>query len=494
MFPRTVDSRKNGDIPSSTVINMLYQGLTTICEDNTPALALAERYELSKDQKTYTFYLRDAKWTDGKPVTAYDFEKSWKKVIDPDFPSLTPQLFYSIVNAEKAHKREVPLDEVGVKAINDKTLVVKLKHPTPYFLTLISFNAFFAVPTHIADKLDEIVNHNPQDLICNGPFKLKRWDYNDKIIVEKNESYWNAKNVFLNSVHISIVKDENTILQMYENNELDYIGAYVAPIPIDSIPYVLKDPNHRLSEIGATTFCAFNLEKFPFNNKNMRKAFGYAINRAKIVKNIIQANDRIATRCIPPILMNDKDFKLYEDNDIEGAKKHFEKGLKELNITRKDLKITFTHSTELLTKKQAEVLQETWEKTFNIKVKLEPLERKVLYDRLHKKQFQSTLAMWLTFYPDPTDILYRFKHKIHSKNYPCWENKKFIELLDYAETLTDLQKREKTLEEAERIFIEDMPISPIYHHNLITLTKPDVKGIFITQIGEVHYDKIYFKK
>jgi len=372
MHPTTLDNRKNGDVSSSLFLFMLFKGLTEFKQDGSVGMSLAKSYDLSEDKKTYTFHLRDTKWSDGKDVTAYDIEYSWKKILDPKFPSLCPHLIYSIVNAKKAAKGEVSLDAVGIKALNKKTLVVKLNTPTPYFLNITSFCIFFPIPKHIDEKYPNWEN-DIDKYVCNGPFKLKKIDYNKEIIVEKNPLYWDSDTISIDSIKVSIIDNENTTLQMFENGDLDWVGAYSSPLPVDGIPYILKKKEHSIGQIGGTTFCTFNIEKFPFNNKNIRKAFGLSINRKAIVENITQAKELIATRIIPPVLMNGKNILLYKDNNTKKAIEHLEKGLKEIGKTREDINITFTYGSNIIHKKLAETLQENWQKVLKINVKLEQL-------------------------------------------------------------------------------------------------------------------------
>ena len=173
--PQTADPRKSGDLISSTLIIMLNNGLT-LKENGQLKLAIAKSYEISEDGKEYTFHLRDCYWSDGVKITAYDFEKSWKKVIDPNFPSLCPQLFYPIKNAEKAAKGEVDANEVDIHALDAKTLKVILENPTPYFLSLTSSLVYYPTPSHIVEKDPNWATYKNKKLVTNGPFILSKWD------------------------------------------------------------------------------------------------------------------------------------------------------------------------------------------------------------------------------------------------------------------------------------------------------------------------------
>ncbi|MEN9654133.1 MAG: oligopeptide-binding protein oppA, partial [Chlamydiota bacterium] len=147
--PTSPDPRRNGDVNTSTLNFLLYEGLTRLAADGVVEMALAETVDISSDKKTYTFHLRKAHWSDGAPITAYDFEHSWKKTLDPAFGAACPYLFYSIQGSIEAMEKKIDPVEVGVKAIDASTLRVNLNHPTPYFLSLISFCNFYPIPKHI---------------------------------------------------------------------------------------------------------------------------------------------------------------------------------------------------------------------------------------------------------------------------------------------------------------------------------------------------------
>lgn len=491
MDPKTLDPRKSGDIPTSATLFLLYAGLTETAVDGSIVPSIAESIDISKDQKTYIFHIRkDAKWSDGAKITAFDFEKSWKKTISPNFPAICPNLFFVIKNAENAAKGTVSLDEVGIYALDENTLVVNLTNPTPYFLSLTSFCIFFPVPSHIEDNNPNWEMSSEKNLVCSGPFKLKEWKKSNELTVEKNPLFFNSAEIKLDAIKIFIINDENTAFQMYENNKLDWIGALLSPLPLDAIPTLKKHKEHVITPTGGTSFCSFNIDQFPFNNQNIRKAFGLAINRQSIIDNITQLDEKVATRCLPPILSVNKQLEFFKDNDLENAVQLFEKGLQELNVKREDIKITLTFESTIIHKKVAEALQSTWTNIFKVPIALDCIEKKWMMEKMYKHQYQAAISHWLFQYNDAMNILDRFKYKANSKNYPGWENKRYIELLDYSKTLTDQVLRTQVLEKAEEILLDDMALSPIYHHNYIMLIKPYIKGLFIGQVGEVRFDKI----
>ena len=483
----TLDPRKTGDVVSSSMSFLLFSGLTEVQSDGSIALALAKSYDLSEDKKAYTFYLGDHKWSDGSSITAYDFEKSWKKTISPAFPSLCPQLFYCIKNAELAANGKVNVEEVKIKAIDDKTLRIDLEYPTPYFLSLVSFCVFSPVPSHI-EKVDD----SGKALVCSGPYTLKKRVHNHEFLLEKNPLFWNAKKTNFLTIHISVVNDDNTALQLYEQGDLDWIGAPLCQIPPESLSFFEKQNELQITPIGGTVFCAFNTDTFPFNNYNIRKAFSLAMNRASIIKHMTQQKEKVATRLFPPVIMNEVNKDLLFDNNTDLAKKYLAKGLEELKIKKEDLSVTFSFSSNFLHKKIAQALQENWLNAFGINVQLQQHEKKYFLANLHRHQFKIAIGGLILQYNDPMNILERFKYKSQPKNYPAWEDQTYIDLLDEAQSQSDPVKRSLLLEKAESYICEKLPITPLYHMNYVQLQKPYVKNIFIGPIGDIHFHYGYF--
>lgn len=488
--PLTLDPRKSGDFVSSAAIFMLYSGLTQFQPDNAIGPGIAEAYDISNDGKIYTFHLRDTKWSDGEPIVAADFEKAWKKLLSPDFPALCKQLLYPIKNAEKIAKGEADLATLGVKAIDPKTLVVELINPTPYFLTLTSFSALFPIPSHVEEKDPKWAYREDSSFVSNGPFKLIKWRHSNEMILAKNPNYWGTDSVLVDSVKISMISNENTALQMFEKGGIDTLGAPFSPLPIDSIPALLKRYKVEIQPIGGTTFCAFNVNAPPFNNKNIRKAFSLAINRTPIVINITQLKEMIATRYFPPVLMNNKERKIVENNNQKMAQELLEKGLNELGIDKKDLQITLSFSSSILPQKIAEALQEQWQTSLGVKVKLDRVEEKIWQEKIHKHDFQTAIAHWIVQYDDAQNILDRFKYKDQPKNYPGWENQDYIKLLNKITVTNNLEERLSLIEKAEDLLADEMPLTPLYHHNYAILVNPRVKGMFVGRVADIHFDRV----
>ncbi|NGX51729.1 MAG: Oligopeptide-binding protein OppA [Candidatus Anoxychlamydiales bacterium] len=484
--PQSLDTRKVGDYISSEVLFMLYRGLMHYSASGELKPSLCKRYEISKDKKTYTFYLKKAFWSNKEPIDAYDFERSWKKILDPSFPSQYAELLYPIKNAERAKRGQIDINEVKVKAINSKILKVELEHPNPYFLFLTSFSSYFPMPKNIDEKIT--FNQNVNNLAFSGPFILDKWVRKSEIILKKNPYFYNKDKIDIDAIHISIISNEETAFQMYENNEIDFLSSFLSPLAIETLGKVKNRDDSKFIAIGGFSFLCFNTEKFPFNNKHLRKAFSLAIDRKKIVDNITQLNEPIALRCIPPIFLKGPNKGLIKNNEKELAKKHFEKALQELGVSKDKLKISFTFGSYVVHRKEAEALKQMLEDTFKISIKLNLVEDKILFSKLNKKEYQFALSRLIVRYNDPLNIFERFKYKNHPKNYSSWQDDNFIDILNLAKKEFDPEKRFRLIEAAESLLLEDMPITPMYFYNYTILTKKNIKGIYTNIVGDLIFD------
>lgn len=489
--PATLDPRKGGDVVSVTVQFLLFEGLTKLEQDGSVSNGLAQKIELSEDHKTYTFHLRDALWSNGAPITAYDFEKTWKDNLSPSFPALNAHLFYGIKNAEAVKKGLLPPDALGIRSLDAKTFQVELSYPLHHFLNIISFSCFVPVNQTIDQKNPEWALQDGDHFVCNGPFLLQKWKQSDSLKLIKNPHYWNAEQIQIDKIQICIIDNEMTVLHMYEQGELDMIASPLSPIPTEALgEYTKKGELITLPEPG-TTLCFFNTEQFPFTNANIRKAFAYAMNREEIVNNITQLNDTIATSPVPPILKG-RNRSLFPDNAPDIARLFLEKGLEELGLTSvKELGvITYYYFNTEVNRKIAQAIQQQWFEALGLRIKLEQLDYKHLLENLAQRNFMIGQAIWLAQYQDQMNILERFKSRINAKNYSGWENEEYRILLEKSDIASTPQERQQLLDRAEELFIEHMPASPIYHWNSALLAKPYVKTAFCSPSWSCFFKKL----
>ncbi len=490
--PTTLDPRKGGDIYSSALHFLLYEGLTKISENSSCDLGLAYKIDLSSDKLIYTFHIREAFWSDGSAVTAMDFEYSWKSMLDPSFPCPNAHLLYPIEYAEEAKTGFCPLNAVGVRSIDAKTLEVKLKSPTPYFLNLISFCVFYPIHHKTEHEKNGVIEESGKNLLSTGPYILKSWKHHDVLSLEKNPNYWNQESVKLKNIDISFIDSETTALEMFAKQELDILGLPYTNIPIDALETFAKTPLLKGFPVGKTMFCSFNVQHPLFANKHIRKALAMAIDRQGIVDTIGISNEIPATNFVPPALKNGYNAIYYQKFDKENALKQLEMGLKETGLTKQDFeKITLIYPQRENSNSLCQILQQQWLSNLGLNIQLECLDFKIFLEKLSSSQYAICQYNWVAQYDDPMNILERFRKKSNPKNYCNWENSDYINLLDLS-AFEQGATRDALLDKAEKIILEEMPIAPIYHSSCFRMIQPYIKGVFSSSIGSIHLEKIEF--
>lgn len=485
---RTLDPRLGGENPTNQLIRMLFDGLTRRNEQGNIVPAIAEKYVISEDFKTYTFTLRKSYWTDGEPVTAYDFEYAWKKSLDPKTLSHGAQNFYFIKNAKLSGEGKVSVDEIGIRALDDYTFEVELEYPAPYFLEVISSTLFYPIPKHLDEKDPNWAHQKDHNFVSNGPFRLKKWKQGDYIVVEKNLSYWDNEHVSLPEIKISFLEDGITQLYMFEKNKLDWIGDPVSKVP----PEAMKS----LKEVGAFSFVPstkvywffLNSEIFPLNHKKIRQAFSYAINRQEIVDHIFDRNALPAYGIIAPCFALGN-TACFEDKQPNKAKMVFDEALVELGLTPETfppVTIKYPTSVEILSR-TAQTVQQLWQDTFGIKVILKQADWPVHFSAIQSGDYEVGMMAWFSLMEDPIFMLQTFKYKCDMVNMSNWESQEYIDLLEASNYEADSEKRNEILIAAEKVLMDEMPIIPICYAGMEFSKKPELIGVNLSPSGEIDF-------
>ena len=501
--PSTLDPRQARDIPTITTGKMLFEGLMRQGLDNQPHFAIAKSLSLSDDRKVYTFTLGDTFWSNGFPVTAYDFESAWKHVLSPNFPAENAHQLFVLKNGEAAKKGEAFLDEVGVHAVDAHTLVVELEYPSPFFLNLTSFPTCFPICSEMEKLYPKWADEQGERFICNGPFKLVKWEHGSELCAQKNPLYWDAKSVQLEKIVLTMIEDEHTELNMYENDELDWAGSPNSSLPPEALPHLkVRCAGTELHSTPlAGTYCfKFNTKAPPFTSAKMRKAFTYAINRKSLVENILQANQLVAEALLPPCMrpQGESAPKLFRDGNREEALALFEEALEEMGWTRETLPpITLIFSRSEKHQKMAQASQQQWNEVFGIKVNLQSYEWNTFLEHLAKRDYQIGGRGWIYDTCDPMALLELYKftndHPLGGNNDTQWENVEFVRLLNQATREGDPSKRNLLLREAEELLLSEMPIAPIYHSSACYLKKPYVHDVHMSEMCDLDFKYTYIR-
>lgn len=496
--PASLDPRLARDIPSLTTGKMFFDGLTRRALDGTLQLSVAEKVFFSEDNKSVTFILRSTYWSDGTPVTAYDFEASWKRVLSPDYPAENAHHLFVIKNGRLAKNGEVSLSEIGVYALNEFTLLVELESPNPYFLDLLASPISFPVSSNAETKNPQWSTLQGEEFICNGPFCLQQWEHGSELSAKKNPLYWDVDQVHLEKIILTMIEDEHTELNMYENGELDWAGSPNSSIPPEAIPY-LRDCNELHIQPIASTYCfKFNTGAPPFDSVKMRKAFAYAINRQSLIDNVLQANQQVAQSLLPPCVFPHSHSSSLVTNR-EKAVALFEEALRENGWTRETLPpIVLIFSKSEKHQKTAQAIQQQWCHTFGIKIALQSYEWNSFLEHLSKHNFQIGGKGWVSDISDPLSFLevYKFAHdsSLAANNETQWEDKLFIELLDQATSTADVEERSHLIAEAERLLMEQMPIAPLYHSTACYLKKSYVHNVYLSELCDLDFKYAFIRR
>lgn len=488
--PPTLDPRIAYDLTSYNVLKMLFEGLVRDGDQGVEP-ALAESYSISEDGKTYTFYLREANWSNGDSIVADDFVYTLRWMVSPQNPSPNAIFFYPIVNALLAKKGEVDLSSVGITAIDKKTLVIQLEKPIPYFLDLLTF--FFPV-NHKIDQQNPKWSANVETYVSTGPFILNQWKHHDQLEVVKNPLYWDVDAVKLAKVHMIMVNSLDTELSMFENGDLDWAGRPLSPgLPPDSLSSLRTSGQLKNNRWAANMFLTVNTTKYPFNNANIRKAFAYAINRNELNTHLFQEQEEPALSILPP-QMQLTSTPYFNDGDVETAKRYFKKGLVELNIPKAQFpKVTLIFNTTEIQLKLAQAIQEQWRKALGVNVELKHYEWKVYLDEVDKKEFQIARFGIQAGYNDPMTFLEVFAELTHPLNRTNWHDKIYTKLIDSSFYQKPAERKE-TLTEAEKILMDEMPIIPLFFSGMTYLQNPRLEGIRFSPVGLIDVSRSYFKE
>lgn len=486
--PQTLDPRQVRDLGTVTVIHMLYEGLMRQQTDNQPSPAIAETVTISPDQKTYTFKLRRSAWSDGQPVTAYDFEQTWKSALHPQFPNPNAYQLYSIEGAQAAKEGGGSLDNIGVRALNDDTLIVQLERPTPYFLHLTATHFFY--PVHPSLRQQSIgSNLDESQILTNGPYRLENWSRHNELVAIPNPHYWDKENVHLDRITL-IVSDNPTALQLFQKGELDWTGSPLSTIPTDALASLKREGQLDITPAAGIFMLRLNTQRPPFTHAKMRQAFALALNRADLVEHVLQGNQTPAFRLVPPSFLQGE--PLFTDHDISRARQLFQEALEEQHLTLQDFPQTsIFYASGERGHKIAQVAQQQWKECFGVNVTLQSTEAKTFFDRLKNHDYQMGIRSWFADFRDPIAFLEVFKLKGNGTNNTQWEHPQYIALLDQSAKTTDHKKREQLLKRAEELLVQEMPIIPLFYASYNYVKKPSVKGVYFSELGYLDFKNAY---
>ncbi|WP_214875330.1 peptide ABC transporter substrate-binding protein [Exiguobacterium sp. CH10] len=466
------------DAVSFNVLNNVNEGLYRMDENDEPTPGMAESHEVSEDGKTYTFKIREgATWSNGEPVTANDFEYAWKEVLNPDNASQYAYVMSPIEGADEYNTGEGERDAVGVKALDDQTLEVKLKAPADYFLGLTSFGVFMPKLESFDKEQGENFGTSAETTLYNGPFKLDSWEREQGWKMVKNEDYWDADTVKLEEINVKVVKEVSTGVNLYENGDVDRTG-------LTSELVAQYQDNEDFSTVVEPTlfYLQFNTAVEALDNQKIRNAIDRAYDKAAISETLLANGSIPANYFVPKDFATGPDGKDFREGNgdiggynVEEAQKLWEEGLSELGTDTVELELLNYDSESA--KQIGEFIKGELEKNLpgmSVSIKQQPFNNKL--DLENKGEFEFTFAGWGPDYQDPMTFIDLFVTD-GPYNRGKWSNEEFDKLIADAKASTDPAERWKQMQDAEKIVLEESVISPVYQRGSARLTKPYVKGI-----------------
>jgi oligopeptide transport system substrate-binding protein len=452
---------KASDDVSFTILNNVEEGLYRLDLKNEPQPAMAEKVDVSDDKLTYTFTLRDnAKWSDGTPVTAQDFKYAWLNELDPKIGTNGYSFIMTdyIVGADE-YAAGGSADKVGIEAKDDKTLVVKLKQPTPYFLRLISLAPYFPMKEEFVKSKGDGFAVGADSMLFNGPYTVATVDAASGAVLEKNPGYWDAANVKIDKVDVKVIKEKSTALNAYKAGQLDRVLLSSSDVNASK-----SDPGFGTGINFRTTYLQFNTKADGISNVNIRKALKYGFDSKLLADQVLNNGSKAATGLIPDVMsgFDGKSFREMQGDlvgiDAAKAKEYWDQGVKELG---KAPKITMLVADTSEVKDVATFMQSEYKKNLGIDVVIDTKTSKARNQLMDNSNYQMGITAWGADYDDAMTYLDLWaNHTPYRGNY---ENANYDKLITDAKKETDEQKRIQMLLAAEKTLLDDdVVVVPIY--------------------------------
>ena len=485
----TLDPTFSSDTSSSRVIQDMFEGLVSQSPDGEIIPALATGWDVSNDSRIYTFHLRDnIKWSNGQPITANDFEYSFKRVIDPKTGA--PYAWYystaHILNADKISEGKVPAGELGVKALDAKTLQITLDKPVPYFVKMLVHESTFPVYKPAIDAHGDAWT-KPENIVTSSAYRLSNWILNERIVLERNPQYWNNDKTVINQVTYLPISDMTAEYNRFRTGEVQITSSF----PLEQYNTIKRQRPDELLTMPSlgTYYYLFNIDKAPFDDPRVRKALAYAIDRDVVTKVILGQGQLPAYGITPPSVDG---FEAPTLAWGEMSQKERNQKAQELLAAAgydksNPLKFELVYNTMESHKKLAIVMASMWSKTLGVDVELANQEWKTFLQKLIQKDFTVARYGWNGDYNEASTFLSYFESS--GMNYANWSNQNYDEAMAEAIKAPTSDKRNQHYQQAELIFSEEMPAIPLYHYTRSVLKSTKVGGYSTVNASESRFTR-----
>ena len=492
--PQELDPHIITGVSEIKILSALFEGL--VGQDPTnldPIPGAAESWDISPDGLSYTFHLRpDLKWSDGQPLEATDFAYSFQRALTPEVAAPNAYLLYVLKNAAACYRGEVPFQDVGVKAPDDRTLELQLSHPAPYLLSLLAHPICFPVQRETVASEGNALDRSPGwtrpgKLVSNGPFRLSDWKVNGYVHVVKNPRYWDAERTRLNQVFFYPTESREAEERAFRAGQLHLTEA----MPVSKVGFY-RDRNHPSLQIEpylGTYYLQLNTRKPPLSDARVRRALGLAIDRDLIVESITRGGQQPAWHFTPPgtggytpAIDGDKNIELARELLAQAGYPGGE-SLPEL---------TYLYNTSENNKAIAEALQQMWRQNLGLRVELINQEWKVYTHSRETGQFDIMRSSWIGDYLDATSFLDVWTSQ-SGNNFTGWKSSGYDRLLSQARHSNAAAQRFEIFGQAEELLMREQPIITLYFYTSVYLKHPSVKGFHPTLLNYHPWKFIYLE-
>ncbi|SUQ54933.1 peptide ABC transporter substrate-binding protein [Clostridium neonatale] len=474
---------------SFEVLAAVTEGLYSLSDDGSAVEAIADKVEKSEDGLTYTVTLKDTKWSNGTPVTAKDFVFAWRRLVDPATASEYSFIagIAGIKNADAIVNGEITPDQLGITAKDDKTLVIELDIPVPFFESLMAFPSFFPVNEEFYNKCGDKFATTVDTILCNGAFKVASYEPAATTInLEKNTNYWDADKVQLSGIQYQVIKDSQQTMLSYQNGDLD-----VATLSGEQVEQFQSDPEFKNIMSGYLWYIASNKKVAGLDNENLRKAISLSYDKEAIVNNILKDGSIKADFLVPTLLATGPDGKDFRDGtdtylstDKAKALEYYDKAKTELG--KDSFEYTMLIDDAESAQNVAQFIQAEIQTNLpGMKINIETLPKKNRLERLRADDFELGLTRWGPDYADPMTYLDMWITG-SPNNYGAWSNTEYDSLIQSAkkgELALDSEKRWEALKKAEKMVMDEAVICPVYQQGNAVMIKKNVSGIEFHSVG-----------
>lgn len=508
--PQTMDPALNTTSDGSNMANHLFEGLMKWEDsgvevngsDGTAhsaqlAPGQAESYEKTENEDgtvTYTFKLRDGiKWSDGKDVTAGDFEYAWKRLVDPATAADYSYMLDCVVNANEIIAGEKDASELAVKAVDDKTFEVTLVNDLPYFEELCAFPAMMPVRQDIIEEAGDNWTFDVATYISNGAYKMKEWTHNSQIVVEKNENYYDYEKLGPETITFKLMDNQNAMLSGFNSGELDFIED----VPQAEIANLIASGDMKIVDYIGTYYVCFQTQKAPFDDARVRKAFSLAIDRTYIVNQVTQSGQVEASGFVPAGVYDAEgatgdDFRTVGGDYYKPTDADYEANCEEARALLAEAGypdgegfpvVEYLYNTSDAHKAVAEALQYMWEEELGVKVTLNNQEWAAFLQTRKDGDYSIARNGWIADYNDPISFLDMWMTG-GGNNDAQYANEEYDSLIKEAKTTTDVKERMELLHKAEdKIIGEDNALAPLYFYTQKYMLADGIEGLYYCPLG-----------